>query len=151
MAGQQHRNDDWTGTAPVRFAAVTVITSKTANALIEDAEVNALGRLAAQTSSGSTRWIDRSRQRYGGLWVGGRLTLTTTTVEFHPNTANRSLQNGSLDVVLALRHVESVELMPGLVTKIVVVRTPDRVLSARCFGAAKLADQIRSAADAAHG
>ncbi|MEV0670091.1 hypothetical protein [Mycobacterium sp. NPDC050441] len=129
---------------------MTVITSKAANALIEDAEANALGRLAAQASSGTTHWIDRSRQRYGGLWVGGRLTLTTTTVEFHPNAANRSIQSGSLDVVVPLRYVESVELMPGLVTKIVVVRTPERVLSARCFGATKLADQIRAAAHAAH-
>ncbi len=128
---------------------MAMIASKAANALIEDAEPSALAYLAAKVGSGNTSWIGRARRRYGGLWVGGRLTLTTTSVEFHPNGVNRSLHGGSLDVVIDLRHVESVELLPGFVTRIVAVRTADGVFLARCFGARKLVGQIDSAVRAA--
>jgi hypothetical protein len=135
--------------AGATLTAVAQIASKNANALIEDAQANALACRAAKVGSGTTSWINRFRQRHGGLWVGGRLTLETTSVEFQPNTVNRSLQSGSLDVVIDLRQVESVELLPGFVTKVVAVRTADRVFKARCFGAGKLVDQIRSAVHAA--
>lgn len=128
---------------------MAMIASKAANALIEDAEPSALAYLAAKVGSGNTSWIGRARRRYGGLWVGGRLTLTTTSVEFHPNGVNRSLHGSSLDVVIHLRHVESVELLPGFVTRIVAVRIEGGVFLARCFGARKLVGQIDSAVRAA--
>jgi hypothetical protein len=122
---------------------VTVIISRVANALIANVDVT------APTTSVNRRVLDRYRRRYGGLWVGGRLTVTNTDVQFHANALNRSIQAGQLEIIIDLRSIESVELLPGVLTKIVAIRTGDRMNKFRCFGAAKVADQIRAAASSA--
>ncbi len=33
--------------------------------------------------------IEGFRQSHGGLWVGGRVTLTDSALEFSPNAVNR--------------------------------------------------------------
>lgn len=122
---------------------MTVIISRVANALIVDVDVT------APTTSVNRRVLDRYRRRHGGLWVGGRLTVTNIDVQFHANALNRSIQSGQLDVTIDLRSIESVELLPGVLTKIIAIRAGDRVTKFRCFGAAKVADQIRVAASSA--
>lgn len=122
---------------------MTVIISRVANALIVDVDVT------APTTSVNRRVLDRYRRRHGGLWVGGRLTVTNIDVQFHANALNRSIQSGQLDVTIDLRSIESVELLPGVLTKIIAIRAGDRVTKFRCFGAAKVADQIRAAASSA--
>jgi hypothetical protein len=122
---------------------VTVITSRMANALIANVDVG------VPTTSVAGQVLGRYRQRYGGLWVGGRLTVTTTDVQFHANALNRSIQSGQLDIIVDLRSIESVELLPGVLTKIVAIRTGDGVIKVRCFGAAKVTEQIRAAASSA--
>ncbi|WP_156765546.1 hypothetical protein [Mycobacterium sp. 1245499.0] len=114
-----------------------------ANALIADVDVT------VPTTSINRRVLDRYRRRHGGLWVGGRLTVTETDVQFHANALNRAIQSGQLDIVVDLGSVEAVELLPGVLTKIVAIHTGDRATKIRCFGAAKVADQIRTAASAA--
>ncbi|OBJ23448.1 hypothetical protein [Mycobacterium sp. 1245801.1] len=123
--------------------SVTVIISRVANALIADVDVT------VPTTSINRRVLDRYRRRHGGLWVGGRLTVTETDVQFHANALNRSIQSGQLDIVVDLGSVEAVELLPGVLTKIVAIHTGDRVTKFRCFGAAKVADRIRAAASSA--
>lgn len=116
-----------------------VIASKVANALVEGA--GASGPLGVLDPV-----LDQFRQQYGGVWVGGRLTLTPTTLEFHPNGVNRLANTGPLDLEIDLRRVESVEVQPGVLTKIIAVQVGGgRVVKARCFGAAGLADQVRAA------
>lgn len=122
---------------------MTVIISRVANALIADVDVT------AAVTSVNRRVLDRYRRRYGGLWVGGRLTVTDINVAFHANALNRSIQSGQLDIVVDLRSIESVELLPGVLTKIIAIHTADRVTKVRCFGAAKVADRIRAAASSA--
>ncbi|WP_134086297.1 hypothetical protein [Mycobacteroides salmoniphilum] len=122
--------------------SAAVIASKVANALIEDAQLSSPG------DPGVNRALDRFRERHGGLWVGGRITLTVTSVEFRSNGLNKSLQTGSLDIDIDLRTIESVELLGGFVTKIVALRVGERVFKVRCFGAASLADRTRAAAQA---
>ncbi|BBZ15193.1 hypothetical protein MBRA_53880 (plasmid) [Mycobacterium branderi] len=120
-----------------------MIVSRVANALIENVDVTFPAAPAARGVLG------RYRRRYGGLWVGGRLTVTSTDVQFHANALNRSIQSGQLDIVVDLRSIESVELLPGVLTKIVAIRTDEGVTKFRCFGAAKIAEQIRAAASSA--
>jgi hypothetical protein len=125
------------------------IASKVANALVTDA--------TPHVGSGGLRsdlqnWmLGRFAKRYGGLWVGGRLTLTARTLEFHPNAVNRAVNRGTLDVVIELRDVTGVEVQPGVFTKIISVQAGDRVFRSRCYGAHQLADDIRAAAAATHG
>ena len=119
-----------------------VIAAKVANALVEDARGS--GPLAVLDPL-----LDQFRQQYGGVWVGGRLTLTPTTLAFHPNGVNRLANTGTLDLEIDLRRVEAVEVQPGVLTKSIAVQVGGgRVVKVRCFGAAGLADQIRAAVQA---
>lgn len=100
---------------------MTVIISRVANALIANVDVG------VPMTSAAGRVLGRYRRRYGGLWVGGRVTVTTTDVQFHANALNRSIQSGQLDIIIDLRSIDSVELLPGFVTKIIAIRTGDQV------------------------
>jgi hypothetical protein len=131
-----------------------VIASKVVNALVEDAQVradfNALAKVSGPETTGQAWVLDRFRQHYGGLWVGGRLTLTTRTLEFHPNALNRFANAGTLDITIELRDIAGVELQPGVATKIIAVYVGARVFKSRCYGARQMADHIRTAAAAVH-
>ena len=121
------------------YAGAMVIVSCVANALIADVHT----------------WIENPilgafRRLYGGLWVGGRLTVTTTELEFHANAANRALQSGQLDIRADLRAVSSVEVLPGVVIKIIAIHTDEQVIKVRCWRARNIADRIRAAAADAH-
>ncbi|HEY9263646.1 MAG TPA: hypothetical protein VIP82_12700 [Microbacterium sp.] len=119
-----------------------VLISKIANALIEDAQSH-ISSLAPVLSAFRAVW--------GGLWVGGRVTLTSETVSFAANTMNRIAQSGTLDVSVPLKQVTDVEVLPGLFTNIVAISTPDRVLKVRCYWARKFADAVIAARDAVSG
>jgi hypothetical protein len=117
-----------------------ILATKAANALIQDAtspieNLKSVGRVAR-----------RYRQRHGGLWVGGRVTLTSAELSFAPNAANRLVHDGDPSVAIPLSAIRQVDLEPGLVTKIVAVTWTGGVARFRCYQAAGLADQIRAAA-----
>jgi hypothetical protein len=103
---------------------VAIIISRVANALIADVAVR-----AAPSRSVQGRTMNRYRRRYGGLWVGGRLTLSDTDIQ----------------------SIESVEVLPGVLTKIIAVRAGGQLTKFRCFGARKVAEHIRAAARTAGG
>ena len=64
----------------------TIIASKLANAFVPDAEMSRGARRAFLFGSASS--VDWLRQRMGGLWVGGRVTLTGEALWFSPNALN---------------------------------------------------------------
>jgi hypothetical protein len=113
-----------------------VLMSKVANALIEDVNVNV-----------ATPMVSVFHAAWGGLWVGGRVTLTTETVSFSPNGLNRVAQSGSLDVSVPLATVTDVNVLPGFFTKIVAITTPESVFKVRCYRAARFAEAILAARD----
>ena len=119
-----------------------MFVSKIANALIEDAE---------PFISDVRPILSLFRAVQGGLWVGGRVTLTSQSVSFAANTLNRIGQSGSLDVSVPLMEVTDVEVLPGLFTNIVAITTPHRVLKVRCYGARRFADAVSAARDAVSG
>jgi hypothetical protein len=77
--------------------------------------------------------------------VGGRFTLTEHTFVFAPNAANRAVHKDLAPVDVDLRHVQSVDIQGGMVTKIIALGLPGNVLKVRCFGAPTVAGQIRGA------
>jgi hypothetical protein len=127
------------------MAAVTEpeIASKVANALIEDAQ----GSQGHGHVVDSLDWLmDRFRRHYGGVWVGGRLTLTDRTLTFVPNAVNRVANTGVLDIEIDLAEVTGpVTVLPGFVTKIIAVPVGGAVFKARCWGAKKMAERIQAA------
>src|SRR5260370_19453564 len=117
-----------------------VLAARVANALSQDA-----ASPLENVGGGIRRSIRRSRKRYGGLWVGGRVTLAPTELRFAPNAANRLLHAGDPSVTIPLSAIRQIDVEPGFVTKIIAVTWTGGVARFRCYGAARLADQIRAA------
>jgi hypothetical protein len=113
-----------------------VIASKPANALIPDATPTRYADLPVAVT------LATYRMRFGGLWVGGRVTLTTSALVFAANRLNREVQSGTLDLRIPLADISDVAVRWGFVTKIIVVTVPGGAAKFRCFGAQRFAEQI---------
>jgi hypothetical protein len=116
-----------------------VLVSKVVNALVEDATSPAE---KVQPIGGA---IDRVRQKSGGIWVGGRATLTPTTLRFAPNGLNKLANDGPLESEVSLASVHDVQLVKGFVTNIVDVHHDAGRLRVRCYGAKRFAEEIQRA------
>ena len=82
---------------------------------------------------------------YGGLWVGGRVTLTESNLEFSPNRVNHAAHKELHDISIPLKAVTSVSMKTGVVTKIIVIESSQLTFKVRCYGAENFAEQIRAA------
>ncbi|GAA1976458.1 hypothetical protein GCM10009718_10870 [Isoptericola halotolerans] len=120
----------------------TLLETKVANALVRDAAPS-----VPWWRLGPVLWM--IRRGYGGLWVGGRVTLTTTTLAFAPNALNRSVHSGPLDAAVELAEVTRVTYRWGVLTGIVTAHTDDSALSVRCWNAHGFAGRLRAAVAAA--
>ncbi len=120
-----------------------VIAWKHANALMPHAALTAnvfVGRAA--------RRVIESYRRSGGLWVGGKVSLTAHELIFEPNAVNRFVHEGEVTRRLALATVVQVADRFGWVTRIVDVLLDDGgVFTFRCFGARSFAEKIWIAAE----
>jgi hypothetical protein len=125
-----------------------VIASKLANALIESAELSPAMK-AVPHSGVVTGVLGGFRKYYGGLWVGGKATLTNSQLSFEPNAMNRLAQTGELSVVVPLYEIKGVTLQNAFLTNIIVIRTKKSTLRLRCFGAADFMQKIRELANVA--
>jgi hypothetical protein len=120
-----------------------IIATKLANALIPDAEQSQGARML---SFGTNLVMDRMKREMGGLWVGGRVTLTHDTLSFTPNALNVAAHAGDTARSVPLARVSEVTDRFGWFTRIVDVRTNDgEALTFRCFGAPAFAEKIRRA------
>lgn len=134
-----------------------ILLKKVANLLVEDARLDlhptvdaALAVVEAPASS-TELVLDGFRAKYGGLWVGGTLTVTDQQVEFRANALNRAVQSGTLDIAVPLRSIAQVEVQPGFVTKIVAITVGYRQVKSRMYGADQVAETIRQAVGRAGG
>jgi len=73
------------------------------------------------------------RQMTGGIWVGGRVILTTHRVVFSPNGLNRMLQDNPPTIALALADLSEAKQRFGLATAIVDIRSPAFTLTVRGY------------------
>jgi hypothetical protein len=117
--------------------------SKVANCFIPSAATRG-------NTLGSARWaVGAFGKRHGGLWVGGRIHMRDGRIWFSANGVNRAFHSNVGDHGLRLADVVSVEVRPGVLTKIIDVSTKDDVLRFRCFGAPAVARTVRHAVDQA--
>lgn len=124
-----------------------VIATKTVNALVENAQTAFDDVPGWVPVAGSvSRANARARKRSGGLWVGGKAYLTTTQLRFEPNKLNRAAHTNDTAMELALSGIRAVSVERAIGMKIVVLSWSGGVAKLRCYGAAKFADQIRTAA-----
>jgi len=128
--------------------APTIIATKLANAFVPDAEMSDGARRGfIFGGESSVEWL---RRRMGGLWVGGAVTLTPSRLWFAPNGVNAALHADDTSQSVPLERVVDVQDRFGVLTRIVDVRLDDgTLLTFRCFGARKFAEQIKKAVAAA--
>ena len=80
-----------------------VVKSKRLNFLVADVEVDYEGvgdfyDVAGSGNVGALAGVlEGFKEVYGGLWVGGKMTLTNTAVYLNANAMNRMVQDGTLD------------------------------------------------------
>jgi len=117
-----------------------IVAKRAANALIMDAEANLPGGIPRARQVEAT--LDRFKAAHGGLWVGGRATLTTESICFRPNAVNRGLHTGTLDVEIPLRDIVHIEFRPAFLSSVIAISTGQSAMKIRCFRAAAFAGQI---------
>ncbi|MCG7537035.1 hypothetical protein [Pseudoalteromonas sp. OOF1S-7] len=79
--------------------------------------------------------LEKYCQAYGGLWVGGAVTLSQAHITFSPNLINMICHNGDDSLAIPLSHIIDVSLESGFLTKIILLTTPYGLFRLRCFGA----------------
>lgn len=118
-----------------------VVKSKLVNFLVADVEVDyeGVGDFYDATGSGNVGALagvlEGFKEVYGGLWVGGKMTLTNTAVYLNANAMNRMVQDGTLDIRVPLGMIRKVTLEGGFITKIVCLDTDAGSILFRCYGA----------------
>ena len=137
-----------------------LIESKLANALFADAKGNfeLVGQIAdaadklGVTGAGMAAktlpaTMARFAKAYGGLWVGGRVTLYDDMLKFEPNAMNRMLhENGAtLRMDIPLGSIDTVTLRFAMFTSIIDIVVEGAQFSVRCYGAKSFAERIRQA------
>ncbi|WP_143773392.1 hypothetical protein [Skermania sp. ID1734] len=85
-----------------------------------------------------------ARKRYGGLWVGGRVTLTSRELTFTPNAANKLLHQGDPSFAVSLADIRRVDVEPAFFTDIIAIEWTGGLQRIRCYGATRFADKIRA-------
>ena len=137
-----------------------VLATRLANALFANA---AMSSVAGESVDGITELLGIGRvtpavdlvleayaAAYGGLWVGGKATLTPERLVFEPNAMNRLAHEngGALRLDLPLAELERVTSRFGWVTGIIDVGAHGRRFSLRCFGSNTFTQAIAAAARA---
>ena len=119
--------------------SVDIVATRAANALLADVEARIPSVPYRQQVDGT---LGRFKTSHGGLWVGGRATLTRESLSFRPNSVNRGLHTGALDFEIPLGDIVSVEVRPAFVSSVIAMGTPRSDVKIRCFRADAFAQQI---------
>jgi hypothetical protein len=114
-----------------------VIASKAGHLSVEDA-------LPRGSRGAPPDAVDRFRATWGGMWVPGRLTLTSLHLTFVPHSTGKGVRMMEVNVA----DISGADLSPGMVSKTITLRVPRHELRFRCLGAQGLAQHILAAAGA---
>jgi hypothetical protein len=140
------------GRTPARFACfrpslISNLSPLLVQELLIDKLCNALFADAAPSgpvSGAVQRSIRRAQKRYGGLWVGGRVTASSDALTFTPNSINAALHAELAAVHIPMPTVRAVRREFGWLTGIVVVEHARGEFRFRCFGATNVARILAS-------
>ena len=81
----------------------------------------------------------------GGSWVGGHVVLTDEFLGFSPNTLNKIVQRGELEVEIPVEQIAGAEIAGGFGTKIIAVELVDGgTFEFRCAKASDVLAQLRA-------
>jgi hypothetical protein len=111
----------------------TVYVRKLANAYYPDATPSEVLPAFALSA------IARFKRKFGGLWVGGTVTVSPDGVSFAPNALNRAVHEPLEPISVPAKDVRAVRSEFGWFAGIVVVEHLRGELRFRCYGAKHLA------------
>ncbi|WP_457337654.1 hypothetical protein [Rhizobacter sp. P5_C2] len=111
----------------------TLNIEKLANAFVPNATPSSLVDGAALNE------VNRYGKKYGGLWVGGKITATPDGLRFAPNRMNIAFHDGLESTYIPLASIRAVSREFGWVTGIVAVQHKEGEFRFRCFGAKQVA------------
>jgi hypothetical protein len=83
--------------------------------------------------------VDKFKRKHGGLWVGGRVSVSEAGVTFLANGLNQALHVGLEPIHVPAQDIRSVRYEFGWITGIVVVEHLRGEFRFRCYGAKRLA------------
>jgi hypothetical protein len=117
-----------------------IVAKRAANALITEteAELPPLTPRRPQVEA----MLGGFKAAHGGLWVGGRATLTAESLFFRPNSVNRGMHTGALDFEIPLADIARVEVRPAFGSSVIVIGTVGAEVKIRCFRAEQFAREI---------
>ena len=83
----------------------------------------------------------------GGLWVGGKATLSPARLTFVPNAVNQALHSSpnQLNLSVPLTEIVDLQVRRGLITDVIDVQMHSGNCSFRCFKAKAFAVEIEQA------
>lgn len=108
-------------------------TTRWGSALIANVEPSWLGRLLGGGD------VERSQALMGGIWVGGKITITDETISYHPLWWDRYLHVNLQPLHVPLREVNAVSITDQGVTGTVFVRHTQGEFIFRCYRAEQAA------------
>ncbi len=135
---------------------VALPESKACNALVAEAQPEFALYSAAARAIGSvghehvlSAVLEGFRDFYGGLWVGGKVELTSTRLSFSPNVLNQLAHKGDYSWSIPLPEIQALSHEFGFLSGIICIETPRGRAKLRCFGAkgflARIAEQQKTA------
>lgn len=91
--------------------------------------------------------IKRYKNKYGGLWVGGRVVIDDERLRFTVNALNRAVHTALPEVDIPLSVITAVHYEFGWFTGIVVVVHQQGEFRFRCYGAKRVAEVLSRQGD----
>jgi hypothetical protein len=112
-----------------------LLTYRVCNARLSEAKVSELLATVASAlgADDAVTALALVEKLMGGLWVGGRVFVTSHRVVFLPNALNRAIHEPLPMIAFALVDITRVRRRFGFVTAIVDVETPAGILTVRGY------------------
>ncbi len=86
--------------------------------------------------------IEDIAERFGGLWVGGRMEVEADELVFRPNRLNQALHEGLSEIHIPFREIQAIHREFGWFTGVVVVTHSQGEFRFRCYGAKSAASNL---------
>jgi hypothetical protein len=86
--------------------------------------------------------VNHYGEKHGGLWVGGKVVVTSEALNFVPNRMNVALHQGLEPISIPFGSIRSARREFGWVTGIVAVEHAHGAFRFRCFGAKGVAEEM---------
>lgn len=125
-----------------------ILIDKLCNAFMPEADASpgaaAVGEAAgAMIGDVVENEIASFRKKHGGLWVGGRIYITTASVTFSVNAMNAKFHSPIPEVRIPLAEIQEVSLEPAFFMDTITVKGGGKELKFKCYGAKKILARIK--------